>query len=51
MEMKTDEALGPVVLGAAIGGLLGLWLSGALFAIVGAVIGAIAVTGLLRTAR
>ena len=47
----SDEVLGPVVLGAAVGGLLGLWLSGVFLALVLAVIGGLALPAVLRAMR
>jgi hypothetical protein len=50
--MKTsDEALGPIVLGAAIGGLLGLWWSGVLLALILAIVGAVALPFILGVVR
>ena len=51
-DMKaSDETLGPVILGAAVGGLLGLWISGVLLALLLAIVGGIALPVVLRMVR
>ena len=44
----TDLALGAPIIGAIIGGLLGLWLVGTWTAIIGAIIGAIALPAIMK---
>ena len=47
----SEETLGPVILGAAVGGLLGLWLSGVLLALLLAIVGGIGLPVVLRMTR
>lgn len=51
-EMKAlDETLGPVILGAAVGGLIGLWIDGVLLALFLAFVGGFALPAVMRSVR
>jgi len=47
----SDETLGPVILGAAVGGLIGFWISGVWLGLLLAVVGGIALPSVVRIAR